>query len=162
MTDGSGEAEVTYYQEAGSGSDTVTATISGENPDYEREVVFGINGGRGTRAPSAPSEPSEPEPPAAGTDTITISLSSTTGEPGDEIDVTISASPNAIVVLDSGDLDDADFSRLSGSTPFDITISLPDEEGEYDFSAEAPGYTSDSATVTVEAELGDAFDYGTR
>ena len=30
-TDGSGEAEVTYYQASGSGSDTVTATISGEN-----------------------------------------------------------------------------------------------------------------------------------
>ena len=139
-TDGSGEAEVTYYQDPGSGSDTVTATISGDN--YEGEVTFNINGSGG----SGPSEPSN---------AITITLSSTTGEPGDEIDVTVSSDPSAVVVLDSGDLDDDDFSRLFGTTPFDITISLPDEEGEYDFSAEAPGYTSDSATVTVEAELGE-------
>ena len=142
-TNASGEARVTYYQDPGEGSDTVTATISGDDPaDYEGTVTFNING----RGGSGPSEPSN---------AITITLSSTTGEPGDEIDVTISASPNAVVVIDSGDLDDADFSRLFRTTPFDTVISLPDEEGEYDFSAEAPGYTSDSATVTVEAELGE-------
>ena len=64
ITDGRGQAEVTYYQEPGDGSDTVRATISGENPDYEREVVFGINGGRGTRA----SQPSQPSQPATGTE----------------------------------------------------------------------------------------------
>ena len=141
-TNASGEARVTYYQDPGEGSDTVTATISGVAPaDYEGTVTFNING----RGGSGPSEPSN---------AITITLSSTTGEPGEEIDVTVSSDPSAVVVLDSGDLDDDDFSRLFGTTPFDITISLPDEEGEYDFSAEAPGYTSDSATVTVEAELG--------
>ena len=140
-TDASGEAQVTYYQNEDEGSDTVTATISGDDPDYDKTVTFNING----RGGSGPSEPSN---------AITITLSSTTGEPGDEIDVTVSSDPSAVVVLDSGDLDDDDFSRLFGTTPFDITISLPDEEGEYDFSAEAPGYTSDSATVTVEAELG--------
>ena len=88
------------------------------------------------------------------TNTITIVPSSIDGEPGEEIDVTVSSDPSAVVVIDSGDLDDDDFSRLFGTTPFDITIVLPDEEGEYDFSAEAPEYTSDSATVTVEAELG--------
>ena len=151
ITDGRGQAEVTYYQEPGDGSDTVRATISGENPDYEREVVFGINGGRGTRA----SEPSQPSQPATATNTITISLSSTTGEPGDEIDVTVSSDPSAVVVLESDDLDiDDDFTRGFGTTPFDTVITLPDEEGEYDFSAEAPEYTSDSATVTVESELG--------
>ena len=141
-TDASGEAQVTYYQNEDEGSDTVTATISGDDPDYDKTVTFNING----RGGSGPSEPSN---------AITITLSSTTGEPGDEIDVTVSSDPSAVVVLDSGDLDDDDFSRLFGTTPFDITISLPDEEGEYDFSAEAPGYTSDSATVTVEAELGE-------
>ena len=143
ITNASGEARVTYYQDPGEGSDTVTATISGDDPaEYEGTVTFNING----RGGSGPSEPSN---------AITITLSSTTGEPGDEIDVTVSSDPSAVVVLDSGDLDDDDFSRLFGTTPFDITISLPDEEGEYDFSAEAPGYTSDSATVTVEAELGE-------
>ena len=146
-TDGSGEAEVTYFQDTGEGSDTVTATISGEtslSADYEKEVAFNVNGSGGSR-PSGPSEPSN---------TITITLSETTGAPGEEIDVTVDSDPSAVVVIDSGDLDDADFSRLFRTTPFDITIVLPDEEGEYDFSAEAPGYTSDSATVTVEAELG--------
>ena len=143
-TDANGEAKVRYYQEPGSGSDTVTARISNVAdtiPTYEIERTFNINGS----GSSGPSEPSN---------AITITLSSTTGEPGEEIDVTVSSDPSAVVVLDSGDLDDDDFSRLFGTTPFDITISLPDEEGEYDFSAEAPGYTSDSATVTVEAELG--------
>ena len=60
-----------------------------------------------------------------------------------------------MVVIDSGDLDGDDFSREFGTTPFDTVISLPDEEGEYDFSAEATGFTSDSATVTVESELGE-------
>ena len=150
ITDGRGQAEVTYFQEPGDGSDTVTATISGTDPDYEREVVFGINGGQGTRAPSQPSQPSQP---ATGTRTITITLSETTGEPGDEIDVTISASPNTVVVIDSGDLDGDDFSREFGTTPFDTVISLPDEEDEYTFTAEATGYTSDSATITVETGI---------
>ena len=143
-TDGSGEAEVTYYQDPGSGSDTVTATISGDN--YEREVTFNINGSGGSR-PSPPSGPSEPS------NAITITLSETTGAPGDEIDVTISASPNTVVVIDSGDLDGDDFSREFGTTPFDTVISLPDEDDEYTFTAEATGYTSDSATVTVETGI---------
>ena len=140
-TNASGEARVTYYQDPGEGSDTVTATISGVAPaDYEGTVTFNING----RGGSGPSEPSN---------AITITLSSTTGEPGDEIDVTVSSDPSAVVVIDSGDLDDADFSRLFRTTPFDTVITLPDEEGEYDFSAEATGYTSDSATVTVETGI---------
>ena len=91
MTDGRGRAEVEYFQDPGEGSDTVTATISGTDPAYEREIVFGINGGQGT---GAPSQPPPPPPPAAGTDTITISLSSTTGEPGDEIDVRVTSDPS--------------------------------------------------------------------
>ena len=79
----------------------------------------------------------------------------TTGAPGDEIDVTVDSDPSTVVVIDSGDLDGDDFSREFGTTPFDTVISLPDEEGEYDFSAEATGFTSDSATVTVESELGE-------
>ena len=162
MNDGQGEAEVQYDQDPGSGSDTVTASITSDSVtptpsiSYEREVVFGINGASGT----APRQPRQPDPPpAAGTDTITVTLSETTGEPGDEIDVTISASPNTVVVIDSGDLDGDDFSREFGTTPFDTVISLPDEEGEYTFTAEARGYTSDSATVTVEPEYSVRFRY---
>ena len=61
---------------------------------------------------TAPRPPSEPSEPATGTDTITITLSSTTGAPGDEIDVTVDSDPSTVVVIDSGDLDGDDFSRL--------------------------------------------------
>ena len=148
-SDNQGEAEVQYDQDPGSGSDTVTVSITsdGITPtppiSYEREVVFGINGGQGTRAPT----------PAPATNTITISLSSSTGAPGDEIDVEVDSSPQGVLVnIDSGDLSDADFSRLSGGTPFTSTLTLPAAEDTYRFSAERSGFTSDSATVRVVAE----------
>ena len=143
ITDGTGRAQVTYFQDPGEGSDTVTATISGD--DYEKTVTFNINGSARTR---------EPTPPSTATNTITISLSSSTGEPGDEIDITVTSDPSGrSVTIDSGDLDDDDFSRLSGVTTFRSTIVLPDEEGEYDFSASSAGLASDSATVTVETGI---------
>ena len=109
-------------------------------------VVFNINGG-GTSRPRPPSEPSEPS------DTITITLSSRTGEPGDEIDVEVDSSPRGVLVtIDSGELDDDDFTRLSGGTPFTSVLVLPDEEDTYTFSAERSGFDSDLATVTVESE----------
>ena len=144
VTDASGEAAVSYDLVNHTGAAEVTAEISGL---VLRRVTFSINGS-GARQPRQPDPP-----PAAGTDTITITLSETTGEPGDEIDVTISASPNTVVVIDSGDLDGDDFSREFGTTPFDTVISLPDEEDDYTFTAEATGYTSDSATVTVETGI---------
>ena len=134
VSDGQGEAEVQYDQDPGSGSDTVTASITSDDItprpaiSYEREVVFGINGASGT----TPRQPSQPSQPAAGSDTITITLSETTGAPGDEIDVTVDSDPSTVVVIDSGDLDGDDFSREFGTTPFDTVIVLPDEEGEYD------------------------------
>ena len=90
------------------------------------------------------------------TDTITLTLSSTTGEPGDEIDVTVTSSSSGdFVVIDDGDFSASDFDDLSGTTPHETTLILPDEEGEYDFFAVGPGgVTSNEVTVTVEAELG--------
>ena len=86
---------------------------------------------------------------------ILITLSSTTGEPGEEIDVRVTSDPSGESVnINSGELSDSDFSGLSGTTPFTRTLILPDEEGEYTFSATRSRFTSDSATVTVEAELG--------
>ena len=128
--------------------------IVGNNSSRGRHVVtyfwgdpnYDDDSGGGRRLP-----PPTVLPPA--TNTITITLSETSGEPGDEIDVTISASPNTVVVIDSGDLDGDDFSREFGTTPFDTVISLPDEDDEYTFTAEATGYTSDSATVTVETGI---------
>ena len=109
-------------------------------------VTFNINGG-GTSQPSRPSGPSEPS------NTITITLSSTTGEPGDEIDVRVTSDPSGESVnINSGELSDSDFSGLSGTTPFTRTLILPDEEDRYTFSATSPTLTRDLATVTVEEE----------
>ena len=109
-------------------------------------VVFNVNGRAGT------SQPSQPSQPAAAARTITLTLSSTTGEPGDEIDVTVTSSSSGdFVVIDDGDFSASDFDDLSGLTPHETTLTLPDEEGEYDFFAVGPGgVTSNEVTVTVE------------
>ena len=148
MTDGRGRAEVEYFQDPGEGSDTVTATISGTDPSYEREVVFGVNGGQGTRGPTPP-----PPPPTV-TNTITIAPSTITGEPGDEVVITVTSDPSVrFVTLSSDDFADSLFSPQSGTTPFQSTLTLPDDDGEYDISATSAGLTSGTATVTVETGI---------
>ena len=138
-TDGNGKASVRYNVGDIPGAKNVYATITAYDGQTRRKT-FNINGRGG------PSEPSN---------AITITLSSTTGEPGDEIDVTVTSDPSGVLVnINSGELTDADFSRLSGGTTFTSTLILPDEEGEYTFSATRSDFTSDSASVTVEAELG--------
>ena len=148
-TDGSGEAEVTYFQDPEEGSDTVTAMIRGTTSigaDYEKEVTFNVNGSGGSR-PSGPSEPSN---------AITITLSSTSGEPGDEIDVRVTSSPsNALVTLGSNDFGATRFSPQSDVTPFTSTLLLPVEEGTHSFFATGGVLTAGRASVTVEAELGE-------
>ena len=144
-TDGSGEAEVEYYQDPGSGSDTVTATISGSN--YEKEVTFGINGGRTTQ------QQQQQQQQQTTTNTITISPSSTTGEPGDEVTISVTSDPSGrFVTLSSLDFPNANFSPQSGITPFTSTLLLPSEESAYNFSATSAGLTLAGATVTVEIE----------
>ena len=150
-TDASGEAEVTYYQEAGSGNDTVTATINGTNPDYEKTVTFGINGASGT----APRQPSQPSQPAAATNRITISPLNTTGEPGEEVTVNVASSPSGVfATLGSNDFEATRFSPQSGVTPFTSTLLLPVEEGTHSFFATGGTFTAGTASVTVETELG--------
>ena len=145
VTDGSGRAQVTYYQDSGEGSDTVTAEISG--PDYEKEVTFNINGGSSTRPPTR-----DPVPPTA-TNRIGISLSRSTGEPGDEITVTVRSDPTGRTVrLTSDDFANSLFSPQSETTPFESTLTLPDEEGEYTITAE--GFPLEAATATVTVETG--------
>ena len=149
-TKADGTVKVRYFVGEDTGSRTVFVRTVDSAFSNVIEDSFTINPG-GSSGPSTGGGRDDPPPPS---DTITITLSSTTGEPGDEIDVTVDSDPSAVVVIDSGDLDDADFSRLFRTTPFDTVISLPDEEGEYTFTAEATGYDSAEATVTVEAELG--------
>ena len=146
-----GQASVTYNVGQFVIAREVTAEIRHEpiDSDYSfaiDRVVFNVNGragtGGGTPAPA----------PAPAANTITIVPSSIDGEPGEEIEFTVISSPAAVVVLDSGDLDDGDFSPLFGSGTFTVDLTLPDEEDEYDFSATSPGYPTTEVTVTVESE----------
>ena len=146
-TDVNGRAAVSYDLVEHSGAADVIAEISSATvPTYQRRVTFNINGGSSTRPPT---------PPAAPRNAISLSLSSSTGEPGDEVTVFVTSDPTGqVVTINSGELDDDDFSDLSDITPFRSTLTLPSEDGEYDFSASGPaGFTSDSATVTVETGI---------
>ena len=151
ITGSDGQASVTYNVGQFVIAREVTTEIRHEplDSDYSfaiDRVVFNVNGRGGT------SQPSQPSQPAAAARTITIVPSSIDGEPGEEIEFTVISSPAAVVVLDSGDLDDGDFSPLFGSGTFTVDLTLPDEEDEYDFSATSPGYPTTEVTVTVESE----------
>ena len=145
-TDGSGEAQVTYYQDPGAGSDTVTATISGDN--YEREVVFGIDGGRTTGGAPDP----DPSPPPSRDETPELTIS-TTGE-GTTRSVTVTATNAQGIVVPGLAV------TLSGTavTPSEIvvsgtptTITLPDTPATYTLQASASGYTVARINLTVAA-----------
>ena len=148
-----GEAQVIYDIDEYTGRQEIhasiydaddTTTTNIDESTLRQEVTFVVNGPASSGGGSGL--------PATATNTITISLSSTTGEPGDEIDVTVTSDPvGRVVTINSGEFDDADFSRLSRITPFESVLTLPDEEGEYDFFATGLGLAPDEATVTVEA-----------
>ena len=109
-----GEAGVTYNVGQLVEARDVVAEIREEAQETTQydfaidRVVFNINGRAGTSQPSQPTV-------AAVTNTITIVPSSIDGEPGEEIDISISSSPSTVVILESGELDNADFSRLFGT-----------------------------------------------
>ena len=148
QTDVNGKASVRYDLVEHSGAADVIAEISGTSPPYQRRVTFNINGGSSTRPPIT----RDPVPPAA-TNRIGISLSSSTGEPGDEITVTVRSDPTGRTVrLTSDDFADSLFSPQSETTPFESTLTLPDEEGEYTITAE--GFPLEAATATVTVETG--------
>ena len=135
-----GEAHAVYDIGDNTGRQEIIASFT-DGTDQE-SVTFVINGS--ARSSLLPVT----------TNTITITPSDIEGEPGDEVDVRITSSPlGRFVEIDSGDLDDDNFSSLRGTTPLDISILLPDEEDEYTFTVSGPtGFTSASATVTVESE----------
>ncbi len=145
-TNGSGEAQVTYYQDPGAGSDTVTATISGDN--YEKEVIFGIDGGRTTGGAPDP----DPSPPPSRDETPELTIS-TTGE-GTTRSVTVTATNAQGIVVPGLAV------TLSGTavTPSEIvvsgtptTITLPDTPATYTLQASASGYTVARINLTVAA-----------
>ncbi len=92
-TDASGRASVNYYVGETSGVGKVDATIRinpTETPTTSETFTINVGGARDTTT-------REPSQPAAATNQILIELSETTGEPGDEIDVTVrSVSERAI------------------------------------------------------------------
>ena len=146
-TDSSGEAQVSYFVDH-SGPAEVVAYITGIEPiTYKREVTFGINGAPSTGRPSTPE---------TSTNTITISPSSTTGEPGEEVTIRVASSPSGVfATLGSNDFGATRFSPQSDFTPFTSTLLLPVEEGTHSFFATGGVLTAGRASVTVEAELGE-------
>ena len=163
VTNGRGQAQVTYYQDPGSGSDTVTAEISGNN--YEKEVVFGINGGQGTRAP-APS----PTPPADTTDdeddeddedagTLIVFPSSLSGAPGAVVPMSVGPSTATITVV--GDVAFILGGGLVSGTATARNVTLPDTAGSYNLSVSATGYANVTVPVTVGTGTGTDTQPGT-
>ena len=141
LTGSRGRAHVIYDLGDYTGGAEVTASIREGN--VRREIQFSIRGG-GTRRPSEPSN------------AITITLSSTTGEPGEEVTINVSSSPSrALVTLGSNDFEATRFSPQSGFTPLTSTLLLPVEEGTHTFFATGGTFTAGRASVTVEAELGE-------
>ena len=146
-TNAAGKARVTYNAGDSSGTLEVVASISvvAQNITTQlQEVTFNVRGGssRDNQQSTAPRN------------VISISASSTTGEPGAAITVNVTSDPSGrFVTINSGELNDDDFSVLSSVTPFQSTLTLPDATGEYDFSASSAGLTTATRTVTVETGI---------
>ena len=138
LTNSSGEAQVTYFQDPGEGSDTVRATIGVEDyddTDFQRRVTFNINGGT-SGGGSVPSTP-----------TVSISASSLSGAPGAERTITVSPSTASINFAGS----------VSGSGRT-RTVTLPSTTGDHDLTATATGYNPRSITFTVTRPASDTTD----
>ncbi len=150
-TNAGGKARVTYNAGDSSGTLEVVASISVGTTVITQlqEVTFNVRGG----SSSQPQQPQQPQQTT--TNSITISPSSTTGDPGDTVTVNVSSSPTGtLVTLSSNEFANTNFSPQSGLTPFSSTLTLPSSTGSYSFFAVgsiAGATVSDSATVTVAA-----------
>ena len=137
------EASVRYNVGDVPGGKNIYATINAYD-GQTRRATFGVNGA-----------PSTGRPPTS-TNTITISPSSTTGEPGEEVTIRVTSSPSGVfATLGSNDFGATRFSPQSDFTPFTSTLLLPVEEGTHSFFATGGVLTAGRASVTVEAELGE-------
>ena len=150
-TNAAGKARVTYNIGDSAGRAEVVASISvvaNSIVTQLKEVTFNVRGGSSGQQQNQQNQQNQQ------TSTITITPATITGEPGEEVDIIVTSSPSGqAVTIDSGDLEDDNFTRLFGITPFESTIVLPSEEDTYTFSATGPtGFTPASATVTVEVE----------
>ena len=146
QTDETGKASVRYNVGDVPGGKNIYATINAYD-GQTRRATFGINGAPSTGRPSTPE---------TSTNTITISPSSTTGEPGEEVTIRVTSSPSGVfATLGSNDFGATRFSPQSDFTPFTSTLLLPVEEGTHSFFATGGVLTAGRASVTVEAELGE-------
>ena len=147
LTDGNGQAEIEYYQDPGSGSDTVTASIS--DSDYVREVTFRINGAS-VRVPSTGGGTTTP-PPTTTNPSLTLSQSTISGAVNSSADITATVrdsnqnpvpgvqvpfSVNGVAVV---------VPTINSLGQATASIILPSGGGTLTVSS---GYGSDSATIT--------------
>ena len=147
-TAGNTEGPVTIYARAYNYSPT-DGTGTFTRLDSANTVIFRVNVGG-----SSPTREPTTREPAAPRNIIGISPASITGEPDEEITLSITSDPSVrFVTLSSDDFANSLFSPQSGTTPFQSTLTLPDEDGEYTISASSAGLTSGSATVTVETGI---------
>ncbi len=164
-TDGNGRAEVVYYQDPDSGSDTVTATISGAN--YEREVTFGINGGSSTvRTPPSQQPPPQQspdfdalpdelveddgdnqsgEPGETLSDPFVVQLLDTEGDPVDDIEVTFTVLSGGGSLSESTDTTDS-----SGRAETTLTLGPSSGTNTVRASVDFSGVSSVTFTATAE------------
>ena len=147
ITDHLGLAQVTYDIGDNTGRQEIDAIIYDSMPNSRRVVTFVVNG---------PASPQDQQGPAVPANTITLSPSSTSGAPGEEITLTVSNPAGITVNLSSPDsaLSQSSFDPATGTTTtFTSDVTLPSTPGEYQIDAEGTigGQTiSDSVTLTVE------------
>ena len=127
----------------------VSASIAGsDRRTFGATIVFEYSGS--TKPTTSTTTTTTTTTP---TNTITISPSSTTGDPGETETISVSSSPTGVLVtLSSTEFANTNFSPQSGITPFTSTLTLPSSTRSYSFFAfgSIGGATvSDSASVTV-------------
>ena len=151
LTDSSGRAQVTYEQRPNSGSDTVTASISGDT--YEREAIFGINGGRTTGGDDDDDDTDI-------TPTLSVSPTSITGAAGSTQSLSVSTSAGARIsvssIFDSFITAGGSVSPTTGTGSLSTTLTLPSSVGTYSLTVFAgtssnPSAVRQSVSVTVTA-----------
>ena len=146
VTDSSGQASVRYSPPQGGARRTVSAGILGT----AKSVLFTVNGAGSTGGGGGGGDDDDAD---VDTDIISFSRTSITGEAGDEEEIRVTSTPSGVVVsLSSPDFANSNFSPQSETTPFTMTLTLPDDTGAYDIFATRSGFTPAEGTVTVEAE----------
>ena len=148
ITNGSGQAEVMYYQDPGSGSDTVTVAISGDN--YEREVVFSINGSS-TRVITPPDDDDDDEEEEEDDRTITVRPASLSGAAGAVVPLGLLPTTATFTVTGNSAFTSAGGVVRGTGALRDVRLPNTAGTGIYSLTVSASGYTTKTISVTVTA-----------